>query len=499
MMSEGNWAPRLAQRPPAVGVGRFLRLTRKELSETLRDHRTLLTLVLMPVLLYPLLAIGFLALFAARVASDTPSYRLAFPSEEEGKRLLEDLHRGEDVLTQAGVLQTEGKTMPLAAPRAQFDSYVFGDLDSAVLDHIVDVGMRRHAGGNPQVDYELVYAEESVLGQEAARYLRRAFEASNASHLRVRANALAATVAFPIRVSQAGAAWALIGHTHSQQATLAGPAVYVLATAETGTSLVRKDRSLPHFPQLVRTTPTPLLKPGERKTPPFLVLVPLVLILMTITGAVYPAIDLTAGERERGTLEVLMAAPVPRMSLLLAKYVAVLVVAMLTGLMNLGAMMLSIYLASRWQPGLEVKLLGEHGLSLQVLAEIFVLLLLFTSFFAALLLALASVARSFKEAQAYLVPLMVVALIPGMFSLVPEMRLDGIVPFVPLLNIVVLGRDVFDHKARLDGTIVVVAMTLIYMLAAISLAAALFGRDVMMAGSARPRGGRPAKAGPEGR
>jgi sodium transport system permease protein len=52
-------------------------------------------------------------------------------------------------------------------------------------------------------------------------------------------------------------------------------------------------------------------------------LIPLILILMTITGAVYPAIDLTAGERERGTLETLMAAPVPRLGLLAAKYVAV--------------------------------------------------------------------------------------------------------------------------------------------------------------------------------
>ena len=56
-------------------------------------------------------------------------------------------------------------------------------------------------------------------------------------------------------------------------------------------------------------------------------LVPLILILMTITGAVYPAIDLTAGERERGTLEVLIAAPIPRLGVLFAKYVAVLAVA----------------------------------------------------------------------------------------------------------------------------------------------------------------------------
>ena len=71
-------------------------------------------------------------------------------------------------------------------------------------------------------------------------------------------------------------------------------------------------------------------------------LVPLILILMTITGAVYPAIDLTAGERERGTLEMLVASPVPRMQLLLGKYLTVLIVALLTAIVNLAAMMITI-------------------------------------------------------------------------------------------------------------------------------------------------------------
>src|SRR5262249_51610526 len=67
-------------------------------------------------------------------------------------------------------------------------------------------------------------------------------------------------------------------------------------------------------------------------------LVPLVLILMTITGAVYPAIDLTAGERERGTLEILVAAPVPRFELLAAKYLSVVTVAVLNAIVNLVCM-----------------------------------------------------------------------------------------------------------------------------------------------------------------
>ena len=72
-------------------------------------------------------------------------------------------------------------------------------------------------------------------------------------------------------------------------------------------------------------------------------LVPLVLVLMTITGAVYPAIDLTAGERERGTLETLMAAPIPRASILMSKFVAVLSVAVLTAMLNLVGMAATIW------------------------------------------------------------------------------------------------------------------------------------------------------------
>ncbi len=66
--------------------------------------------------------------------------------------------------------------------------------------------------------------------------------------------------------------------------------------------------------------------------------VPLILILMTITGGVYPAIDLTAGERERGTLEALIASPVSRFQLVASKYVAVVTVSILTALINLFAM-----------------------------------------------------------------------------------------------------------------------------------------------------------------
>ena len=109
---------------------------------------------------------------------------------------------------------------------------------------------------------------------------------------------------------------------------------------------------------------------------------------MTITGAVYPAIDLTAGERERGTLEALMAAPVPRLGLLIAKYIAVMAVALLTATANLLAM--SVTLLST---GLGPLVFGEGGLSVLLIVQVLGLLVLFAAFFSAILLAITSFAQ----------------------------------------------------------------------------------------------------------
>ena len=132
------------------------------------------------------------------------------------------------------------------------------------------------------------------------------------------------------------------------------------------------------------------ISPHSRRAPAvsLTTLIPLILILMTITGAVYPAIDLTAGERERGTLEALMAAPVPRLGLLIAKYFAVMAVALLTATANLLAM--SITLLST---GLGPLVFGEGGLSFSLIAQVLGLLVLFAAFFSAILLAITSFAR----------------------------------------------------------------------------------------------------------
>src|SRR5262249_57035274 len=126
---------------------------------------------------------------------------------------------------------------------------------------------------------------------------------------------------------------------------------------------------------------------------------------------------------------------------LFAKYIAVLTVAVLTALVNLGAMAVTLHVSGVGQ------VVFGAGLTPLLLVQVLALLLLFAAFFSALLLALTSFARSFKEAQAYLIPLMLLSLLPGMLALLPGMELGGPLAIVPLLNIVLLARDLFARSA----------------------------------------------------
>ena len=108
--------------------------------------------------------------------------------------------------------------------------------------------------------------------------------------------------------------------------------------------------------------------------------VPMLVVLMVLLGAFYPSIDLTAGERERGTLEALLVTPASRVSLMMGKFLTVATIATFTGLVNLGAMGLTV------GAGIGSKL-GDIGIAFEVpwiaIAAIGALVPLIAMFFAA--------------------------------------------------------------------------------------------------------------------
>jgi ABC-2 type transport system permease protein/sodium transport system permease protein len=425
-------------------LARVWRLTLKELRETLRDRRTIVTLVAMPLLVYPLLSLGFKQLLVASVSkTDARGWRVATATEEEANRLRPLLAMGEMVIREETPSPTANDDDADNAPPAPgglssaeiseadmpaFLTLLGGTLEESLARGEIDLGVRarRHDGAPTEAftDFELVYLADSTSGPPVAEYVIKRLRAANEKYAIE-------------RLKQLG------------------------------------DRG--HVPAMWQSRAIG----GERgQHLQFATLVPMVLILMTITGAVYPAIDLTAGERERGTLEALMAAPVPRLGLLFGKYIAVLTVALLTALVNIVGMTITVL-----SSGLGSVLFGERGLTLASVVLVFLLLVLFAAFFSAVLLCVTSFARSFKEAQAYLIPLMLVSLAPGFLSVFPGVQLNAWLSVAPLANIVLLARDTLQGHAHPLWGFVAVLTTALYGTAALGLAARIFGSDSILYGS----------------
>jgi ABC-2 type transport system permease protein/sodium transport system permease protein len=405
-------------RTPALGtmVARHARLALKELRETLRDRRTIVTLVLMPVLVYPLLSMTFQRFLLGGLPSEKgkmPPTMVALENQISHGLLLDYAQSG---ILMAGEDEREHMRFNFGETR---------DLEAAVRGGEATIGIRlRREPGQP-MQFEILYRDDPH-SLEAARVME----------------------------------------TYLQRAAL----------YELEEQLQPGDAATSRAPRLsFRAVKASAMLPSSLAT-----LVPLILILMTITGAVYPAIDLTAGERERGTLETLIAAPISRLSLLLSKYVAVVCVALLTASINLVAMSVTVQLS-----GLGPLLFGSAGISPDTIIRVFSLLVLFAAFFSAILLSITSVARSFKEAQAYLIPLMLVAIAPGLLSMAPGLELTPGLAAVPLVNIVLVARDTFYGDADARLTTIAVLTTMFYALAAIGFAAKVFGRDAILYGSHR--------------
>ncbi|MFQ5491417.1 MAG: ABC transporter permease subunit/CPBP intramembrane protease [Phycisphaerae bacterium] len=207
-------------------------------------------------------------------------------------------------------------------------------------------------------------------------------------------------------------------------------------------------------------------------------ILPLILILMTITGAIYPAIDLTAGERERGTLETLMVCPVPVLDLVVGKFLVVTTVALLGAALNLASVSATVYFG-----GFEAVIGGAGGESFPLAALPLILLSLipFAILMSAIMIAVCSFARTFKEAQNYVTPVILAVLIPGGIAALPATKLEGVMVMMPVANMVLLTREMLMGSAIGASQVVwVLVSTGIYATAAVAVAVRVFGAEAVV-------------------
>ena len=204
----------------------------------------------------------------------------------------------------------------------------------------------------------------------------------------------------------------------------------------------------------------------------------LIVVLMTLTACFYPAVDLAAGEKERGTLETLLVSPVNRSELVIGKYLAVVTVAIGAATLNLVAMALTFSQLFLGVPG-AVATAGTAIGPGQV-AAMLVLLVPLCALFGAAALALSTFARSYKEGLHYLTPLAALVTPLAIVAALPAIQLDPGLAMVPVTGTVLLFRDLLLGRADLALGAISFASTAFVAALFLSLCVRFFRREEVL-------------------
>jgi len=219
-------------------------------------------------------------------------------------------------------------------------------------------------------------------------------------------------------------------------------------------------------------------------------IVPYIIIILCFTGAMYPAMDLTAGEKERGTMETLLCSPVARVDLVLGKFLMVLTGSLSAMILSLTSMTLSaavagMIFAAKTGPaqlaaaasqaqgaGGTMPMIDPMGL-LGVVAMVLPVAVLFS----ALIFTVALFAKSYKEAQSYVAPMIFIVILPAVLGMLPGIDLNARLALVPILNLSLVCKEMLSGVWHWNYIGIIFGSSCIYAGIALALAVRMFNRE----------------------
>lgn len=166
---------------------------------------------------------------------------------------------------------------------------------------------------------------------------------------------------------------------------------------------------------------------------------PYIFIIFGFMGAMYPGLDLGAGEKERGTLETLLSSPATRFQIVMGKFLVVLSAAIATSFIAIGG----LYIAVQQFPDMPIEILKviQDVLSIKTFMMIMGLVIPVSAFFSAMILSLSIYAKSFKEAQSIVAPLNIIVIFPAIIGTLPGIELNHTTALIPVLNVSLAAKD----------------------------------------------------------
>lgn len=189
---------------------------------------------------------------------------------------------------------------------------------------------------------------------------------------------------------------------------------------------------------------------------------PYIFVLFCFMGAMYPALDLGAGEKERGTLETLLVSPASRMEILMGKFGVITLSGLASAVFGLLGIFVGITQTGSNEASKVIEVLSEI-IQPETIVLVLTLIIPIAVLFSALLLSISIYAKTFKEAQSIIGPLNILFFVPVIVGLVPGIKLDIYTALVPILNISLATKEVI--AGTINGWLLVEVYAVMFILA----------------------------------
>lgn len=431
----------------------FKLLLKKELLDVFRDKKAIIMMVLVPILLYPLIFFGSMAVMTmiqsnmeegeykvAIVASDDGALKSAVEKHNENAKVearekaeTESTDQGnssDDSVSQKSRASTSANG--IATDVLTLVDAPSGDYQEALQNEELDAYVTSSKDSSGKTVYEVYYVSSITNSSYAAGIVRDVVDelSREESKEKIQAAGLDADV-------------------------IMNPVVYEsedLASSEQSAGSILG------------------------------MILPFLLVLSLLMGTMYPAIDVTAGEKERGTLETLLTLPVSNREIIFSKFFTVAIIGIISALLNIVSIaFMGIYMIRLMGDAMESMGISFAGIDIGkfIPAIIFTVLaiLAFSLFISAVTMCITSLAKSYKEANNYITPLMLVVMLTGYIGFIPNIELTHTMALVPVANICLMIKNLLLFKVEYKLVAVVLVSNVLYAIVAVLILSRIYDSE----------------------
>lgn len=401
-------------------------LVKKEMLDVLRDKKTVLMMLVVPLVLYPLIYIGVMQVMAFISSNmETQNYKIVVEAQDEGALLSK--------LAEATGEETEESDAP-SYEITIVDAAGISDYETALNEEAIDAYILGQAQDG-RMQYDVYYLSSETNSAYAADLVMDILDELREDMTRQK----------------------LADEGMDVQAVLEPIGYKKQDTASSEQSLGSIMGSI----------------------------LPFMLVISLLIGTMYPAIDTTAGERERGTLETILTLPVTNRQLILSKFITVAVIGVVSALLNILSMgAIAVYMYKMMDLQTETATVDLAKFVPAILVCILAVFA-FSLFISAITMCVTSFAKSYKEANNYITPLMLVVMFVGYVGFIPNLELTRTMAMVPVANICLLIKNIMVFKIDYSAIAVVLLSNVAYAVIAILFLSKIYDSEAILFSDAK--------------